>query len=68
MELNYELKKKHINISVITESKKTKLKGSKYLEAYTSMYSGVDQSIRARCGVALMVDQNGYTELSTMFI
>lgn len=37
---------------------KEELKGTKYLEDYIMVYSGIDRNVRAQCGVALLVDFN----------
>ena len=55
-ELNNILKEYKINIATITETKK-KLKGTKELEDYVMLHSGVDQTRRACCGVAVLIDR-----------
>jgi exonuclease III len=56
-ELTRELKKKHINnIAVVSETKK-KMKGTKEIDDYTFIYSGVEQTERARKGIAIMTDK-----------
>lgn len=62
MELQKILKEKHTHIAVITETKK-KLKGTKELNDYTMIYSGVPQNIRAKCGVAILVDNKWKTRI-----
>lgn len=53
-ELVRELKEKNITICVATETK-MKLKGTKELENYVMIYSGVNQNCRAQAGVAILV-------------
>lgn len=54
-ELNDVLRKQKVNIAIITETKK-KLKGTKDMNDYTMIYSGVSQEKRACCGVAILID------------
>lgn len=55
-ELTKILEDKHINVAVLTETKK-KLKGSKYIGNYAMFYSGVNQDCRAAKGVSILVDK-----------
>lgn len=53
-ELNNELANKKVDVAVVTETKK-KLSGTKELENYVMVYSGVPQYKRAACGVAILL-------------
>ncbi|XP_054708323.1 uncharacterized protein LOC129218133 [Uloborus diversus] len=55
-ELINRLKKRSINIAVITETKK-KLKGTQDIDDFVMLYSGVPQNKRAACGVAILLDK-----------
>jgi len=54
-ELVEEIKIKGINVVIISETKK-KLKGTKMIDNYTMLYSGVSQKTRAQSRVALIID------------
>lgn len=55
-ELQENLKKRKIDIALMTETKK-KLKGTQDLEKYTLIHSGVRQDTRAAAGVAIMINE-----------
>lgn len=61
-ELVQELKKKNINLAIITETKK-KLQGTKEVGEYIMIYSGVKQQQRAAAGVAILVDKKWKTKI-----
>lgn len=54
-ELEEILKARNVHIAIITETWK-KLKGTKDLNHYVMIYSGVPQNKRAQSGVAILVD------------
>jgi hypothetical protein len=56
-ELDKILDENNITISVITESKK-KLQGTKEIEHYTVIYSGVDRNIRGQSGVTIWIHKS----------
>lgn len=62
MELQKELKDMKVDIAVITETKK-KLKGSKELEDYIMLYSGVPGNKRASSGVAVLLRKEWKTRI-----
>ena len=64
LELEEELSKKGINIATITETKK-KTKGTKDMNKYTMIYSGVEQECRAKCGVAILIDRKWKNKLES---
>lgn len=51
-----ELKERNIYIVIISK-KKTKLRGTKDLDKFTMIYSGVDQQKQAISGMKVLVDQ-----------
>lgn len=53
-EVEIELKRQNIDIAILPETKK-KLKGSKDLEDYILLYSGVPMEKRAASGIAIML-------------
>ena len=56
LELTTELKQRNINIAITPETKK-KLNGTKEINDYVMIYSGVEQSARAAKGIAIWVDK-----------
>ena len=56
-ELDKTLNENNMKISVITESKK-KLQGTKEIEHYTVIYSGVDRHIRGQSGVMIWIHKS----------
>ncbi|KAF2900734.1 hypothetical protein ILUMI_05453 [Ignelater luminosus] len=60
-----ELKKKTINIAVITKTEK-KLNGTKDLDDYVMIYSRVDLT-RAQCGVAILIDNDWNNKLQSYY-
>jgi hypothetical protein len=56
-ELDKLLNENNIKISAITESKK-KLQGTKEIEQYTVIYSGVDRHTRDQLGVMILIHQS----------
>ena len=55
-ELLNRLRERSINMAVITEIKK-KLKGTRDIDDFVMIYSGVSQNNRAVCGVAVLLDK-----------
>ena len=55
-ELIKTLEERKINIAIISETKK-KLKGTKEIDDWIMIYSGVTQSKRAQAGVAIYIDK-----------
>jgi exonuclease III len=56
-ELDKILNENNIQISVITESKK-KLQGTKEIEHYTVIYSGVDRHTKSQPGVMIWIHKS----------
>jgi exonuclease III len=56
-ELDRILSENNIQISVITESKKT-IQGTKETELYTVIYSGVDRHVRGQSGVMIWLHKS----------
>lgn len=56
-ELVEELKKRQIDIAVISETKK-KGRGSTEMGDYHMIYSGVEKTERAKSGIAILIKQN----------
>lgn len=63
-ELCRELKNRNINIAIITETKK-KFKGTKDLDGYVMIYSGVEGNKRASSGVAILIDHKWKTRIES---